>query len=223
MCILTITARRLLWCTVLCPAPMSLAAHELDYDLFSQQNTSSIVQVRRRHSDDISRKGALRVTPQPCHEATPTSHASVRPSFQLSHLQLMPSPKPIARHTMRRQAASLWSASSPLIRSRRDGRRPIEAIGRRGVKIYATPSSSAPAAQEVAVGSGDAGRTPGMHLRVMRMFQGGVNANEQIDAKFEVVGAPFSMLSVQLSPSQNLYTRRGTLVAVSGKAENVCF
>lgn len=28
------------------------------------------------------------------------------------------------------------------------------------------------------------------------------------------------MLSVQLSPSQTLYTRRGTLVAVSGKAEN---
>lgn len=42
-----------------------------------------------------------------------------------------------------------------------------------------------------------------------------------IDARFEVLGAPFSLLSVQLSPSQNLYTRRGTLVALSGKAENV--
>lgn len=44
---------------------------------------------------------------------------------------------------------------------------------------------------------------------------------EDLDARFEVLGAPFSLLSVQLSPSQNLYTRRGTLVALSGKAENV--
>jgi hypothetical protein len=42
------------------------------------------------------------------------------------------------------------------------------------------------------------------------------------DAKFEVLGAPFSLLSVSLSASQNLFTRRGTLVALSGKAENVC-
>jgi hypothetical protein len=46
-------------------------------------------------------------------------------------------------------------------------------------------------------------------------------ADRVLDAKFEVLGAPFSLLSVQLSPSQNLYTRRGTLVAVSGKPENV--
>ena len=42
-----------------------------------------------------------------------------------------------------------------------------------------------------------------------------------LDAKFEVLGSPFSLLSVSLSPSQNLYTRRGSLVAVSGKTENV--
>ncbi|EGD93448.1 hypothetical protein TESG_00993 [Trichophyton tonsurans CBS 112818] len=41
------------------------------------------------------------------------------------------------------------------------------------------------------------------------------------DAKFEVVGSPYSLLSVSLSASQNLYTRRGTLVGLSGKAENV--
>lgn len=44
---------------------------------------------------------------------------------------------------------------------------------------------------------------------------------EAADAKFEVLGAPFSLLSVNLSASQNLFTRRGTLVALSGKAENV--
>lgn len=40
------------------------------------------------------------------------------------------------------------------------------------------------------------------------------------DARFEVVGSPFSLLSVSLAASQNLYTRRGTLVGLSGKAEN---
>jgi len=40
------------------------------------------------------------------------------------------------------------------------------------------------------------------------------------DARFEVVGSPFSMLSVDLAASQNLYTRRGTLVGLSGKVEN---
>ena len=44
---------------------------------------------------------------------------------------------------------------------------------------------------------------------------------EQLDARFEVLGAPYSLLSVSLSASQQLYTRRGTLVGVSGKAENV--
>ncbi len=41
------------------------------------------------------------------------------------------------------------------------------------------------------------------------------------DARFEVLGSPYSLLSVSLSASQNLYTRRGTLVGVSGHAENV--
>ncbi|CAD6579722.1 MAG: Altered inheritance of mitochondria protein 24, mitochondrial [Alectoria sarmentosa] len=40
------------------------------------------------------------------------------------------------------------------------------------------------------------------------------------DAKFEVIGSPFSLLSVSLSASQNLYTRKGSLVGVGGKAEN---
>ncbi|KAL2216167.1 altered inheritance of mitochondria protein 24, mitochondrial [Thermoascus aurantiacus ATCC 26904] len=41
------------------------------------------------------------------------------------------------------------------------------------------------------------------------------------DARFDVIGAPYSLLSVSLSASQNLYTRRGTLVGLSGKADNV--
>lgn len=40
------------------------------------------------------------------------------------------------------------------------------------------------------------------------------------DARFDVIGTPFSLLSVSLSASQTLYTRRGTLVGLSGKSEN---
>ncbi|KJK64752.1 Mitochondrial biogenesis AIM24 [Aspergillus parasiticus SU-1] len=35
---------------------------------------------------------------------------------------------------------------------------------------------------------------------------------ESADARFDVIGAPYSLLSVSLSASQNLFTRRGTLV-----------
>jgi uncharacterized protein (AIM24 family) len=41
-----------------------------------------------------------------------------------------------------------------------------------------------------------------------------------IDARFEVLGSPFSLLSASISASQNLYTRKGTLVGFNGKAEN---
>ncbi|KAF9885176.1 Altered inheritance of mitochondria protein 24, mitochondrial [Aspergillus nanangensis] len=47
------------------------------------------------------------------------------------------------------------------------------------------------------------------------------NSAQSADARFDVIGAPYSLLSVSLSPSQNLYTRRGTLVGLSGKADNV--
>ncbi|KAL1595229.1 Altered inheritance of mitochondria protein 24, mitochondrial [Paraconiothyrium brasiliense] len=40
------------------------------------------------------------------------------------------------------------------------------------------------------------------------------------DARFEVVGSPFSLLSVSLAASQQLYTRRGSLVGFSGNPEN---
>ncbi|KAI1361515.1 mitochondrial biogenesis AIM24-domain-containing protein [Xylaria arbuscula] len=52
-------------------------------------------------------------------------------------------------------------------------------------------------------------------------FASRINASSNVaDARFEVIGTPYSLLSVTLSASQRLYTRRGTLVAVSGKAEN---
>ncbi|KAK3320276.1 mitochondrial biogenesis AIM24-domain-containing protein [Cercophora scortea] len=45
-------------------------------------------------------------------------------------------------------------------------------------------------------------------------------ARDSADARFEVLGSPYSLLSVTLSASQKLYTRRGTLVSVAGKVEN---
>ena len=56
---------------------------------------------------------------------------------------------------------------------------------------------------------------------VSRWINGTVRSSFIVDAKFEVLGAPYSLLSASLSASQILYTRRGTLVGVSGKAENV--
>lgn len=43
---------------------------------------------------------------------------------------------------------------------------------------------------------------------------------EDTDARFEVLGSPISMLAVQVAASQNLYTRKGTLVGFSGRPEN---
>ncbi|KAL2161058.1 hypothetical protein VTH06DRAFT_8771 [Thermothelomyces fergusii] len=43
---------------------------------------------------------------------------------------------------------------------------------------------------------------------------------DSADARFEVLGSPYSLLSVSLSASQRLYTRRGTLVSVAGRVEN---
>ncbi|KAG4436620.1 hypothetical protein IFR05_007878 [Cadophora sp. M221] len=74
--------------------------------------------------------------------------------------------------------------------------------GRRAIQISATPTTESP------ILTGDILSNP-------------IDAStDSADARFEVLGAPYSLLSVSLSASQKLYTRRGTLVGVSGKAEN---
>jgi uncharacterized protein (AIM24 family) len=40
------------------------------------------------------------------------------------------------------------------------------------------------------------------------------------DATFEILGSPYSLLSVSLSPSQDLHTRRGSLVGFSGSPDS---
>ncbi|RAH74789.1 AIM24 family protein [Aspergillus aculeatinus CBS 121060] len=75
-------------------------------------------------------------------------------------------------------------------------------------------------------------QTRGVQIRAAPAEQPAVNGDnlpvsstptsaESADARFDVIGAPYSLLSVSLSASQNLYTRRGTLVGLSGKADNV--
>ncbi|KAI0154704.1 mitochondrial biogenesis AIM24-domain-containing protein [Xylariaceae sp. FL1272] len=53
-----------------------------------------------------------------------------------------------------------------------------------------------------------------------RLPLAGDGSRDVADARFEVLGSPYSLLSVSLSASQRLYTRRGTLVAVTGKPQN---
>ncbi|PHH81811.1 hypothetical protein CDD82_7796 [Ophiocordyceps australis] len=71
----------------------------------------------------------------------------------------------------------------------------------RNIHISATPSTDAPKSSD-AFGPSDG------------------TASALADARFEVLGSPYSLLSVTLSASQKLYTRRGTLVAVAGKPDN---
>ncbi|KAK1997777.1 hypothetical protein LX36DRAFT_670725 [Colletotrichum falcatum] len=77
----------------------------------------------------------------------------------------------------------------------------VAAAGARGIQISAAPTTEAPRA------GGD-------------VFGAQGTWRDAADARFEVLGSPYSLLSVTLSPSQQLYTRRGTLVGVAGKTEN---
>ncbi|KAJ4326870.1 Altered inheritance of mitochondria protein 24, mitochondrial [Fusarium piperis] len=70
----------------------------------------------------------------------------------------------------------------------------------RAIQIRAAPSTETPKAGADAFGA--------------------LETRDPADARFEVLGAPYSLLSVTLSASQKLYTRRGTLVAVAGKPDS---
>jgi Mitochondrial biogenesis AIM24 len=127
-------------------------------------------------------------------------------------------PAMIAR---RLNSRALWSfaestSSIPLPRS--------APIGRRYLVINATPSTAAPHVTVEAQASPNTTPLTGADstgmIRNLRAEE--LADKDIIDARFEILGSPFSLLSVSLSASQHLYTRRGTLVGVSGKAENVC-
>lgn len=81
----------------------------------------------------------------------------------------------------------------------------------RRISIQATPASSSPT-----IDSADAAVTS---LNTPSINNSSPSSTAP-DARFEVLGTTSSLLSVSLSASQNLYTRRGTLVGVSGSPDN---
>ncbi|KAK1147645.1 Altered inheritance of mitochondria protein 24, mitochondrial [Aspergillus melleus] len=105
---------------------------------------------------------------------------------------------------LRRGAGVLPSTRVLSLRARQGAPLLHRAWQSRGLQIRAAP------AEQPASGNDD-------NLPVA----GPPSSAESRDARFDVIGAPHSLLSVSLSPSQNLYTRRGTLVGLSGKADNV--
>lgn len=81
--------------------------------------------------------------------------------------------------------------------------------GYKYISVQATPSTDA--SRIDVVGKSVSASSPGQfHPLLTRIPAHGS------DASFEVLGSPYSLLSVTLSPSQDLYTRRGTLVGFAG-------
>jgi hypothetical protein len=96
---------------------------------------------------------------------------------------------------------------------------PASRLQRRAIQISATPTAESPIiAGDVINSSIDPSLDPAGRPSMIFSF---INMLKLLDARFEVLGAPYSLLSVSLSASQKLFTRKGTLVGVGGKAENV--
>jgi len=96
---------------------------------------------------------------------------------------------------------------------------PASPLQRRAIQISATPTAESPIiGGDVINSSIDLSLDPAGKPLVP--FSS-INVLMPPDARFEVLGVPYSLLSVSLSASQKLYTRKGTLVGVGGKAENV--
>ncbi len=107
---------------------------------------------------------------------------------------------------MRQQVAKLPTTSSQRLRHQASGRRLQHShIARRFLQIQATPSSTTPTI--------DIPQSSTLNISPP-------TDSSSPDARFEVLGPTSSLLSVSLSASQNLFTRRGTLVGVSGSPEN---
>ncbi|QSS51119.1 altered inheritance of mitochondria protein 24, mitochondrial protein Fmp26 [Histoplasma capsulatum var. duboisii H88] len=99
---------------------------------------------------------------------------------------------------------SIRNSFRPLIRSKGVWRKPAHRVDQSWIHIQQLQSA-------------EPGLVNGSYLPASTT----ANSASSPDAKFQVLGAPYSLLSVTLSASQNLYTRRGTLVGLSGKADNV--
>lgn len=133
--------------------------------------------------------------------------------------ELTRSPRPILRAAMRGRIPL-----DNVVRSFRQLQRPcVGGYGRRSMQISATPTTESPILRgDVLSSSVDASLDASGGYPLVTFAGTAVLMCPRFpDARFEVLGAPYSLLSVSLSASQKLYTRRGTLVGLSGKAENV--
>jgi hypothetical protein len=106
---------------------------------------------------------------------------------------------------MRRQAGKLAQSFAAYPSSSR-------ASSRRAFQIQAAPSSTNPSLDPEPISSS--------HLSSTNSLSTVTPTGTTPDARFEVLGSTSSLLSVSLTASQPLYTRRGTLVSVSGNPEN---
>ncbi|KAG6179599.1 Altered inheritance of mitochondria protein 24, mitochondrial [Claviceps purpurea] len=106
------------------------------------------------------------------------------------------------------RVTEMMRGSSSLVRSSTHGFRPQRTTAAfvcfqcRRIQISAAPSTESPNVTSDVFGAS-------IH-----------SSRDAADARFEALGPQYSMLSVSLSASQRLYTRRGTLVAMAGKADN---
>ncbi|RMZ81331.1 hypothetical protein DV738_g2306, partial [Chaetothyriales sp. CBS 135597] len=94
----------------------------------------------------------------------------------------------ISSHSLHRltNSSRQWAFPAHIIAGRRVG-------GYRFITVQATPSTDT--AKIELIGPSRSASSP--------------------DASFEIIGAPYSLLSATVSPSQHLFTRRGTLVGLS--------
>lgn len=94
----------------------------------------------------------------------------------------------------------------------------LNRVQRRYVQISATPSSTEPT-QTLNPTSGGSNSISAGRIDLYTEY---IHVTKPVvDARFEVLSSPFSLLSASISASQNLYTRKGTLVGFNGKPENV--
>lgn len=86
----------------------------------------------------------------------------------------------------------------------------------RGLRLRPVPSYVCRQSRSIQISAAPSTETP----RIGTDAFGALDTRDAADARFEVLGSPYSLLSVTLAASQKLYTRRGTLVGVAGKPDN---
>jgi uncharacterized protein (AIM24 family) len=90
----------------------------------------------------------------------------------------------------------------------------------RAIQISASPVMDTKSTAAVGAAAASAGADAGAAADAFGAGDSELRARDPADARFEVIGSPYSLLSISLSASQKLYTRRGTLVALAGKPEH---